>query len=153
WLRCGEIDIMENIGREPATVHGTFHGPGYSGANGIGAPYSLAAGAFADDFHVFALEWEPAALRWFVDGNLYETRTPAAPPAGQRWVSAHPFFIILTGAGGGGGPGAPSASTLSPQTMRVDSVGVSRPAPGARRCPSSPCCPSRAPRRSRPSCA
>ncbi|HYJ91029.1 MAG TPA: glycoside hydrolase family 16 protein, partial [Pyrinomonadaceae bacterium] len=39
WPQCGEIDIMENIGREPEVVHGTVHGPGYSGANGIGSPY------------------------------------------------------------------------------------------------------------------
>ena len=66
WPRCGEIDIMENIGREPSTVHGTFHGPGYSGANGIGAPFTLPGGArFADDFHVFAVEWDPAAIRCF----------------------------------------------------------------------------------------
>ena len=41
WPDCGEIDIMENIGKEPAIVHGTIHGPGYSGANGIGSSYAL----------------------------------------------------------------------------------------------------------------
>src|SRR5215471_17585485 len=55
WPRCGEIDIMENIGKEPSTVHGTAHGPGYSGGNGIGAPYALPSGQrFADAFHEFA---------------------------------------------------------------------------------------------------
>ncbi|MCM3871658.1 MAG: glycoside hydrolase family 16 protein, partial [Pyrinomonadaceae bacterium] len=36
WPQCGEIDIMENIGREPSIIHGTIHGPGYSGGNGLG---------------------------------------------------------------------------------------------------------------------
>src|SRR5947207_1952728 len=27
WPGCGEVDIMENIGKEPARVHGTIHGP------------------------------------------------------------------------------------------------------------------------------
>ena len=40
WPTCGEIDIVENIGREPAIVHGTIHGPGYSGGKGIGASYT-----------------------------------------------------------------------------------------------------------------
>ena len=57
WPTCGEIDIMENIGAEPTTVHGTIHGPGYSGGNGIGAPCSLPGnGFFADDFHIYAME-------------------------------------------------------------------------------------------------
>jgi beta-glucanase (GH16 family) len=44
WPQCGEIDIMENIGREPGMVHGTIHGPGYSGGKGIGGAYSVNAG-------------------------------------------------------------------------------------------------------------
>jgi len=130
WPRCGEIDIMENIGREPSTVHGTFHGPGYSGANGIGAPFTLPGGArFADDFHVFAVEWEPAAIRWYVDGALYQTRTPADLPAGQRWAFDHPFFLLLNVAVGGGWPGSPDATTVFPQTMLVDYVRVYRRQP------------------------
>ena len=79
WPRCGEIDIMENIGKEPATVHGTAHGPGYSGGSGIGAAYNLPAGQrFADAFHVFAIEWEPNVIRWYVDDRLYHTLTPPA---------------------------------------------------------------------------
>ena len=125
WPTCGELDIMENVGREPATVHGTVHGPGYSGANGIGAAYSLAQGArLADDFHVFAVEWEPAAIRWYVDDVLYETRTPADLPSGARWVFDHPFFMLLNLAVGGGWPGNPDATTVFPQTMLVDYVRV-----------------------------
>src|SRR6185295_5266509 len=85
WPTCGEIDIMENVGHEPAIAHGTIHGPGYSGANGIGAPFTLPAGQrLADDFHVFAVEWEPNVLRFFVDGQLYQTRAPANLPSGSR---------------------------------------------------------------------
>src|SRR6478752_1814739 len=85
WPKCGEIDIMENIGKEPAMVHGTIHGPGYSGDKGIGAPFDLSAGQrFADDFHVYAVEWEPKAIRFYVDDHLYTTRTPADLPHGAR---------------------------------------------------------------------
>lgn len=125
WPTCGEIDVMENISREPSTVHGTIHGPGYSGANGISADYILPAGKkFSDDFHTFAVEWEPGVARFYVDGILYKTRTPADLPAGAKWVFDHPFFIILNVAVGGFWPGNPDQTTVFPQTMQVDYVRV-----------------------------
>ena len=123
WPGCGEIDIMENIGKEPAMVHGTIHGPGYSGGHGIGSPFSLKSGApFADGFHVYAVEWEPDVIRFYVDDNLYATRTPAALPRDAQWVYNHPFFVILNVAVGGGWPGDPDTTTKFPQTMLVDYV-------------------------------
>lgn len=125
WSNCGEIDVMENIGKEPLTVHGTIHGPGYSGAEGIGTGYGLPGGKrFADDFHVFAVEWEPNAIRFYVDRDLYATHTPAELPPGKKWVFDHPFFMLLNLAVGGDWPGNPDASTVFPQTMLVDYVRV-----------------------------
>jgi beta-glucanase (GH16 family) len=127
WPACGEIDIMENIGKEPSLVHGTIHGPGYSGADGIGSPYSLAdKKPLADDFHVYAVEWEPNAIRFYVDKDLYGTRTPADLPKEAKWVYDHPFFLLLNVAVGGGWPGNPDASSVFPQTMLVDYVRVYR---------------------------
>ncbi|HZP16391.1 MAG TPA: glycoside hydrolase family 16 protein [Terriglobales bacterium] len=124
WPACGEIDIMENIGSEPNRVHGSMHGPGYSGATPLTAVYTLPGAAFADDFHLFAVEWEPAAVRFYVDGNLYLTETPANLPAGTRWVFDHPFFLLLNVAVGGDFPGSPDATTVFPQTMLIDYVRV-----------------------------
>jgi len=127
WPTCGEIDIMENIGKEPSMVHGTLHGPGYSGDHGIGAPFSLPADQrFADDFHVFAVEWDPKAIRFYVDDHLYETRTPSDLPKDTKWVFDHPFFILLNVAVGGNWPGNPDATSVFPQTMLVDYVRVYR---------------------------
>jgi beta-glucanase (GH16 family) len=122
WPQCGEIDVMENIGNEPSTVHGTIHGPGYSGSGGIGAPFSI-GGAFADDFHTFAVDWAPNSISWSVDGTVYQTRTPA-DLGGNRWVFDHPFFLILNLAVGGYWPGDPDGATPFPNTLTIDYVRV-----------------------------
>jgi beta-glucanase (GH16 family) len=123
WPECGEIDILENSGSEPTTVHGTLHGPGYSHDKGISASHTLPR-RLADDFHVFAVEWEPHAIRFYVDDDLYKTTTSAHLPSGSRWVFDHPFFVILNVAVGGEWPGSPDHTTEFPQTMLVDYVRV-----------------------------
>jgi beta-glucanase (GH16 family) len=117
---------MENIGREPEAVFGTMHGPGYSGGKGIGGEYKLASSTFADDFHVFAVEWTPGQIRWLVDEREYRRTTPADLPTGATWVFDHPFFAILNVAVGGNRTGDPDASTTFPQQMVVDYVRVYR---------------------------
>ncbi|MFJ6894648.1 ricin-type beta-trefoil lectin domain protein [Streptomyces hokutonensis] len=124
WPNSGEIDVMENVGYEPSTIHGTIHGPGYSGANGIGAAYTLANGAaFADAFHTFAVDWAPNSIKWSVDGVVYQTRTPA-DVGGNTWAFNKPFFLILNLAVGGDWPGDPNSSTAFPAQLVVDSVSV-----------------------------
>jgi beta-glucanase (GH16 family) len=125
WPTCGEIDIMENVGREPSTNHGSMHGPGYSGGSPLTGTFTLPSGQhFSDDFHIFAIEWDPNTVRFYVDANLYETHTPTDMPAGGTWVYEHPFFILLNVAVGGSFPGNPDSSTVFPQTMLVDYVRV-----------------------------
>ena len=130
WPACGEIDIMENIGREPGMVHGTVHGPGYSGDHGIGGPMALPGGAaVADDFHVFAVDCEPESIVWFMDGKQYFSLTPAQLPEKTRWVFDQPKFLLLNLAIGGAWPGYPDATSTYPQRMTVEYVRVYEKAP------------------------
>jgi beta-glucanase (GH16 family) len=122
WPACGEIDIMECRGAAPSTVLGSIHGPG---GDSYTEGFTLQDGTtFADGFHVFALEWVPGELRWYVDDQLYETQAADLLPASQTWVFDHPFFIILDLAVGGDFGGSVSASTTFPQSMLVDYVRV-----------------------------
>jgi beta-glucanase (GH16 family) len=127
WPRSGEIDIMENIGKEPSKVHGSVHGPGSQprGTDDVTSTYTLPGGErFSDAFHVFAVEWEPKAIRFYVDDHLYETATPVDLPHQTGWVFDHPFFVLLNLAVGGDWPGSPDETTQFPQEMLVDYVRV-----------------------------
>jgi beta-glucanase (GH16 family) len=122
WPLCGEIDVMENFGKDPTVVHGTVHGPGYSGAAGITASFR-AGPSLADDFHVYAVHREPDRIRWYLDGRLYATVTPD-DLNGNPWVFDHEFYFLLNVAVGGTFSVDPDPSAAFPQAMLVDYIRV-----------------------------
>ncbi len=122
WPDCGEIDIMEYIGREPDLILGTIHGPGYSGALGL-STWHRQDYDIADDFHTYAIEWDEEQITWFYDGVEYSTYTRS--DVGEReWVFDQPFFIILNLALGGQLPGPIGLDTVFPAQYLVDYVRV-----------------------------
>ncbi len=126
WPVSGEIDIMELVGHEPGRVYGTIH---YGAPHQFrGAHYDLPEGQrFADDYHVFALEWEPGEMRWYVDGHHYQTQKEWFTSSTRGTYPApfdQPFHLILNVAVGGAWPGYPDESTVFPQYMYVDYVRV-----------------------------
>jgi len=125
WPACGEIDIMEIDGGNLSTLYGTIHGPGSSGAYSIPIKFTLPTGAdFSDDYHIYAVEWEPDQIRWYVDANLYGSINKYELTQTEQWVFDQPFIILLNVAIGGDFPGSPDSSTHFPQKMYVDYVRV-----------------------------
>ncbi len=122
WPQCGEIDIMEQRGQQPAITHGSVHGPGYSGANAKTKSYGLMVGRFDTDFHLYAIEWSSDYIDFFVDDYLYQRIQPS--DLSGEWVFNQPFFIILNIAVGGNFVGYPTTATPFPQQMIVDFVRV-----------------------------
>ncbi len=120
WPQSGEIDIMENVSRQPNLVYGTIHGPGYSGAAGFGNAFDVGA-PVADAYHTFSIEWQPNLIRWYFDGALFHSATPA-DVAPNEWVYNHDFFMLLNLAAGGNFGGALGPDTTFPQEMLVDYV-------------------------------
>jgi beta-glucanase (GH16 family) len=122
WPQCGEIDILEQRGQQPATTIGSVHGPGYSGGNAISKSYTLTNGRFDAEYHVYAVEWGEDYIDYFVDDYLYHRLVPGNVKG--EWVFNQPFFMILNVAVGGNFVGFPTTATPFPQTMFVDYVRV-----------------------------
>jgi beta-glucanase (GH16 family) len=132
WPSSGEIDIMEELGQEPGKVYQTLHFGGAGAHSQTGGSYVLHAGDFSSDFHLFTLEWDSTAVRWFVDDTMvqlkkvdswYTTAAPRPAPFNQR------FYMILNLAVGGNWPKSPDATTTFPQRLTVDYVRVFSKAP------------------------
>lgn len=123
WPACGEIDIMEMVGGTNGdnTCHATLHWDNDGEHAQYGLSYTLTSGIFADNFHVFAVEWDDQEIRAYVDDIQYYVAD--ITPAGLSEFQNN-FFIILNLAVGGNWPGPPNASTEFPQTMQIDWVRV-----------------------------
>lgn len=127
WPRCGEIDIMENIGNQEwlGRIASTLHSPNAGGQDfAHQVKYNLPAGqAFHDRYHLFAALWEPGVISFYVDGRIIGRKTQAMVQ-GNPWPFDAPEYIILNTAVGGRWPGYPDATTHFPQKMMVDYVRV-----------------------------
>jgi beta-glucanase (GH16 family) len=124
WPQCGEIDIMELYGsKNDAVVEANLHSADASGAHQqIGAvPFHLESGKFADQFHVFEIEWDEYHISWKVDGKEYVSTDISTADEGEFH---QPFYILLNLAVGGTHAGRPDETTRFPQCMYVDWVRV-----------------------------
>jgi beta-glucanase (GH16 family) len=127
WPDAGEVDIMEYIGKEPDLVMGTAHGPGYSGALGLGL-WNRQDFDIADEFHTYAVEWNFDGISWFFDGEHYFTLN--REDVGEReWVFDKEFFILLNLALGGQLAGPIGLDTKFPANVYVDYVRVYQEVP------------------------
>ncbi len=132
WAASGEIDIMESA-NGTTTVGGALHyGGSYPDNTSTSGSYSLGGANFADEFRVYAVEWEPDTIRWYVDGTLFMTRTSAQwysnnAPGNDRAPFDQPFYIILNTAVGGWYTGCTTTGCITaslPQQYLVDYVRV-----------------------------
>jgi beta-glucanase (GH16 family) len=111
-----EIDVMEFLGHEPTVVYGTLHYHAFNGEKKSSSGTLKGEADYTKDFHIYALEWEPNELRWYVDGKLIHSTTKGVPHT--------PHYLILNTAVGGAWPGNPDETTQFPQYHDIDYVRV-----------------------------
>ncbi len=124
WPQSGEIDILEYLGHDRATILGTIHyGMPWPNNSYSSKTFTLTEGGFNEGFHNYVLEWTENDIKWFIDGYLYSTKT-RSDVGSSRWPFDQKFHFLLNMAVGGILPGNPNGSTVFPQTFEVDYVRV-----------------------------
>ncbi|MFY0685771.1 MAG: family 16 glycosylhydrolase [Cyclobacteriaceae bacterium] len=119
WPMCGEIDIMEIVGHEPAKTHGTVHYDGGTGYKTSTGSRALNSGVFADQFHVFSIVWDRDKIIWYLDNQKFKTFSKSSS---EQYPFNAPFYFIMNVAIGGRWPGNPDETTQFPQEMTVDYI-------------------------------
>jgi beta-glucanase (GH16 family) len=128
WPMSGEIDIMEWSPRHPEKVLGTIHyGDPWPGNEHTGGEIIAPSGSWTEEFHEFAVEWTPNKMRWFVNGELYSTKTPRDLGKRKYWVFENYAYHIILNLAVGGALGGDVDDSALPQVMEVDYVRVYAP--------------------------
>jgi len=127
WPASGELDIMENKGSERTTASSAIHGPGYSGETPF--VHRQRVNSPLSDYHVFAVEWDARAVRFFIDDVAHYSVTRDAIQRYGKSILDQSFFIILNLAVGGHFDGDPKSNEIFPATMLVDYVRVYKAEP------------------------
>ncbi|MBD0778687.1 glycoside hydrolase family 16 protein [Maribacter sp. ANRC-HE7] len=120
WPACGEIDIMEHVGNDEGTVHGSIHNASSSGAT-VNTGETTVSDA-TSEFHVYSVNWSEDEISFLVDDEIFYTYSPD-PKDGDTWPFDTDQFIIMNVAMGGNFGGAIDAS-FTEATMEVDYVRV-----------------------------
>ena len=93
WPDSGEIDIMEAVGYDQNRVHSTIHCKKYNGMLGTQKGGSMMVPGADKDFHVYACEWTPTEIKFFVDGKVIFTY--AETGSSDTWPFTTPFNLKL----------------------------------------------------------
>ena len=125
WPRCGEIDIMEEVGGVPNDVSSSFHTWDYNHTKGTQKTHHLTEDGAEGGWHVYALEWTEDGMTTYVDGIEQLSVTKAEMGEGQdQWPFHYAFYPIFNLAWGGWGAIHGVDESILPVTLKVDWIRV-----------------------------
>ena len=124
WPASGEIDIMEQVGYDPDTIHISMHTKSFNHVIGTQKTGWYGVPTATTDFHVYRVDWTPYAIRGFIDGKqLFEFLNTGKGP--DEWPFDKRFHFLLNIAVGGNWGGQKGVDdTIFPAKMEVDYVRV-----------------------------
>jgi hypothetical protein len=123
WPSCGEIDIMEIQGQNPAKNFGTIHWADQNGNHASFGGIFNSSSSLTAGFHTYAISRTSTSIKWYVDRVQYAEANISGGINSTSEFQA-PFFILLNVAVGGNFVGSPDGTTVFPQQMQVDWVRV-----------------------------
>ncbi|WP_255593150.1 family 16 glycosylhydrolase [Mesoflavibacter sp. SCSIO 43206] len=121
WPACGEIDIMEYVGKTPHEIHTTLHTPSSFGQSVNTNVETI--GDIEEGFHVYKTNWSKDAIKFYIDDQLVYTFSPEEKDK-KNYPFNKPFFIILNMAIGGYFGGPDVDDSIFPQEFIIDYVKV-----------------------------
>lgn len=129
WPQSGELDIMEHVGFDYGTIHATAHSLKYYWKANTQKTAQVKVDNVDTEFHVYAMEWRPDRIDFFVDDNKYfSVEYDPKTDKEEKWKSwpyDKPFHLILNIAVGGSWGGQKGIDdSIFPQSMVVDYVRV-----------------------------
>lgn len=121
WPLCGEIDILEYVGREPESIFTTLHTKNSHG-NSKNTRKDKIQG-IEDGFHIYAIDWTSDKIDFYIDDSLFYSFVPENKTV-EVWPFDQPFYLILNVAVGGNFGGAEIDDSVFPQDFVIDYVRV-----------------------------
>jgi beta-glucanase (GH16 family) len=121
WPNCGEIDIMEYVGRMPGQIHTTLH---TKDSYGISKNTKISLyNDIEEGFHTYKMQWDKNQIQFFIDDELVYTFAPEEKTT-AIWPFNKPFYLILNLAIGGHFGGFEVDDTIFPQEFIIDYIKV-----------------------------
>lgn len=123
WPYCGEIDIMEHVGKWPKIIQANVHYADLESKQRFSSPKRVQLDDLSENYHVYSIIWSVAEIRFFIDDKLYHTFSFDQIPKNVENPFKKPFYLLINLALGGNFGGPIDDSNL-PQELKVDYVRV-----------------------------
>lgn len=124
WPNCGEIDILEYIGRDSTAVYGTVHYKNDAGKYEMSGKHPKVGKPY-DDFHTYTFEWDKKKMTMSYDNIKYFEFNLADADKNAKKIFGRKFYLLLNLALGREGTlGGPLKEQILPLKYEVDYVRI-----------------------------